>query len=178
MTAVSGGDGLNCGALESRLREFDRAVVLLYPGRSFRLIVVGGGALVLLGCLTRATADLDALEVPATLIDLAARYDISHRVAAYLDHFALNLEDRLVQLGIGTTAVICYAASLEDVVAAKLCSGRDTDEADVRRPEVLAQLDWARLDVVATEVEGSLMSEQRRSQFLYNLRRFTEEYRP
>ena len=33
--------------LRSRLLAFDRAVALLHPGHSFRLVLVGGGAMVL-----------------------------------------------------------------------------------------------------------------------------------
>ena len=89
--------GLELGKeeLENRLREFDRAVSLVHPGRLFRRVLVGGGALVLLGCLARSTADLDALEVPRDRPPLLEKYDISYRVAAYVNHFAPSLEDRI-----------------------------------------------------------------------------------
>lgn len=164
--------------LENRLREFDRAVSLLFPGRAFRLVLVGGGAMVLLGCLTRSTADLDALSVPPDLVSLMAKYDINGRVAAYLDHFAYNLEDRLVALDLGTTVVECYSASLEDVVASKLYSERDSDAQDVRRPEVLEMLDWARLAEVAEDMRNSMMNERRYQQFLYNYQEYRREHEP
>ncbi|MDA3936292.1 MAG: DUF6036 family nucleotidyltransferase [Actinomycetota bacterium] len=164
--------------LEDRLRECDRAVALLYPHRSFRLVLVGGGAMVLLGCLARSTADLDALQVPPELITLMGKYDINSRVSAYLDHFAYNLEDRLVLLSLGTTAIECYAASLEDVVASKLYSDRETDAHDIRRPEVLEALDWERLAAVATDMRGSMMNERRYSQFLYNYKEYRKELGP
>lgn len=63
--------------IEGRLRAFDRAVSLLYPGRTFRLVLVGGGAMVLLECLARSTTDLDALHVPRELVGLMAQYDIN-----------------------------------------------------------------------------------------------------
>ena len=81
--------------LLARLRGLDRAAALLHPDRAFRVVFVGGGALVLLGCLARATADLDALQFPSELVPLMEQYDLSGRVAAYLDHFAINFEDRL-----------------------------------------------------------------------------------
>lgn len=164
--------------LENRLREFDRAVTLLYPRRSFRLVLVGGGAMVLLGCLARSTADLDTLEVPRELVTLMGKYDISSRVTAYLDHFAYNLEDRLVALDLGTTAVECYAASLEDVVASKLYSDRETDAHDIRRPEVLEALDWERLAEVATDMQGSMMNERRYEQFLHHYTEYRKEHGP
>jgi len=164
--------------LENRLREFDRAVSLLFPGRTFRLVLVGGGAMVLLGCLTRSTADLDALSVPPDLVSLMAKYDINGRVTAYLDHFAYNLEDRLVALDLETTAVECYSASLEDVVASKLYSERDSDAQDVRRPEVLKMLDWTRLAEVAEDMRNSMMNERRYQQFLYNYQEYRREHEP
>lgn len=172
--------GLELGKeeLESRLREFDRAVALLFPGRRFRLVLVGGGAMVLLGCLARSTADLDALVVPRELITLMGKYDINTRVAAYLDHFAYNLEDRLVALNLGTAAIEFYVASLEDVVASKLYSDRATDTHDIRRPEVLEALDWKRLAEVATDMQGSMMNERRYEQFLNNYTAYREEHGP
>ncbi|MDO9556314.1 MAG: DUF6036 family nucleotidyltransferase [Coriobacteriia bacterium] len=164
--------------LEDRLRQFDRAGALLYPGRSFRLVLVGGGAMVLLGCLARSTADLDALEVPRELATLMGKYDINCRVTAYLDHFAYNLEDRLVSLNLGTTAVECYVASLEDVVASKLYSDRETDEHDIRRPEVLEALGWERLEEVAIAMQGSKMNDRRYKQFLHNYREYRQECKP
>lgn len=164
--------------LRGRLLEFDRAVQLLYPDRRFRFVFVGGGAMVLLGCLARATSDLDALIYPRELVQLMEQYDLSGRVTAYLDHFAYGLEDRLIRLDLETACLECYVASIEDVVVAKLHSSRPIDEADVRRPEVLAALDWSRLAEVAADTEGSMMSERRHREFLHSYSRYLKEHRP
>ncbi len=175
---MSGPLALGRRELEGRLVEFDRAVGLLYPGKTFRLVLVGGGAMILLGCLARSTADLDVLHVQRELVSLMARYDMNCRVAAYLDHFAYNLEDRLVPLDLGTMAVECYSASLEDVVASKLHSERDSDAQDVRRPEVLEMLDWERLDEVVADMRQSKMNDRRHGQFLHNYREYRQECGP
>lgn len=175
---MKNGSGLGATELRGRLLEFDRAVQLLYPGRRFRFVFVGGGAMILLGCLARATSDLDVLDYPQELVHLMEQYDLSGRVTAYLDHFAYGLEDRLVPLDLETVCLECYAASLEDVVVAKLHSGRPTDEADVRRPEVLAALDWSRLAEVVADTAGSMMSERRHREFLCSYSRYLEEYGP
>ncbi len=164
--------------LRNRLLEFDRAVSLLYPGRRFRLVLVGGGALVLLGCLVRATDDLDAHSFPAELLPLMERYDLSARVSAYQDQFAYNVEDRLVSLDLGTTSVDCYAASVEDIVASKLYSDRETDANDVRRAEVLAALNWDRLAEVVADMEASKLIERRHRQFLDNYDLYRKECGP
>lgn len=134
--------------------------------------------MVLLGCLARATADLDALHVSRELASLVEKYDINCRVNAYSDHFAYNHEDRLVRLNLGTKAVHCYSASLEDVVASKLYSDRDSDANDVRRPEVLEQLDWALLAEVIDDMRGSMMNERRYRQLLHNYEEYREEHEP
>ena len=164
--------------LRSRLLDFDRAVALKHPGQSFRLVLVGGGAMVLLGYLARATSDLDVLVAPMVLQSLMAEYDLSGQVVAYQDHFAYNMEDRLVPLGLPTSAVECWAASLEDLVASKLHSDRETDKADVRRLEVLSALDWDRLAEVAEDMQASSLNERRYRLFLMNYDQYREEYGP
>jgi hypothetical protein len=164
--------------LRRRLQEFDRAVALLYPDRSFRLVLVGGGAMVLLGCLARGTADLDALVFPPELLPLMERYDLRGQVRAFEDQFAYNIEGRLVPLDLETIAVECYAASLEDLVASKLNSDRAIDVSDVRRPEVLAALNWDRLAEVVADMEGSRLIERRHREFLRAYESYRKEYGP
>lgn len=164
--------------LRNRLLALDRAVSLLYPDRHFRLVFVGGGAMVLLGCLARATSDLDTLHFPTELLPLMEQYDLSGRVTAYLDHFAYNLEDRLVPLALNTVSVECYTASLEDIVVSKLHSNRTTDEVDVRRPEVLAALDWDLLADVVADTEYSKLVERRHQEFLRNYAEYRKEFGP
>ncbi len=164
--------------LRARLLDFDRAAALLHPGRRFRLVLVGGSAMVLLGRLERATHDLDALVFPTELLELMESFDISARVAAYADQFAYHLEDRLVPLDLGTTTVDCFVASLEDLVASKLYSDRPVDAADVRRPEVLARLDWDLLGEVAADMERSHLVQRRYREFLSAYDEYRRECEP
>ena len=168
--------GMGAQELRSRLLEFDRAVALMHPGRSFRLVFVGGGALVLLGCLARATDDLDALRFPPELLPLMEKYDLSARVLAFEDQFAYHIDDRLVRLDIPTKVVECFSASLEDIVASKLYSDRTRDETDVRRPEVLERLDWNQLDHVVSDMADSMMIQRRHNQFVRNYAKYREEF--
>jgi len=173
---MSGNQEMGTEELRSRLLGFDQAVSLTYPGQHFRLVLVGGGAMALLGYLARTTLDLDVLAPPVELASLMAQFDLSGQVAAYQDHFAFNMGDRLVSLGLPTTAVECWSASLEDLVASKLHSDRETDKADVRRAEVLAALDWNRLAEVATEMKDSSLNERRYRLFLDNYETYREEF--
>lgn len=134
--------------------------------------------MVLLGCLARSTADLDALSVPRELVELMEQYDINCRVNTYANNFAYHFQDRLVPLDLDTKAVECHVASLEDIVASKLCSSRPTDEHDVRRPEVLAVLDWERLDHVARDMKESRLNDRNYREFLRNYAEFREAFGP
>lgn len=175
---MTGVNEMGPAELRTRLLEFDRAVGLRYPGQHFRLVLVGGGALVLLGYAQRTTLDLDVLAPPAELQALMTEYDLSGQVAAYEDHFAYNMEDRLVRLDLPTSAVECLAASLEDLVASKLHSDRESDVADTRRPEVLAAIDWDSLAAVAEEMKDSSLNERRYRLFLNNYEKYREEWGP
>lgn len=123
--------------LRKRLEDFDKAVRLLHPGRSFRLLIVGGGALVLMGCIARSTSDLEALIFPPDLRELMEQYDINGKVKAYEDEFAYSVEDRIQPIDVDTKAVQCFTASLEDIVIAKVHSPRDQDAVDIRDPALL-----------------------------------------
>ena len=165
--------------LRQRLVDFDRAVGLLHTNRTFYLVLAGGSALMLLGHLSRATDDMDALKCSPELVELMEKYDINNRIAgAYGDHFPYNWEDRLVPLDVHTKVVKCYAVSLEDVVASKLCSSRPDDEFDVRRPEVVAAIDWGLLATAAQEMQASQLNPRRYHEFVHNYESFRQEFGP
>lgn len=159
--------------LVERLRQFDRAVALSYPGSSFRMIIVGGGAMALLGVLSRPTDDIDALDFDAELLPLMERFDLNGSVRSYIDHFPYNFEDRLVPVALSTKAVQCFSASLEDLVVSKLYSERPTDRTDIRRPEVLEALDWEKLDSAVREARMSGLIPRRHAEMVRNY----EDYR-
>ncbi|MEI7813965.1 MAG: DUF6036 family nucleotidyltransferase [Coriobacteriia bacterium] len=173
--------GLQMGApeLRHRLLELDRAVAALHPDRDFYLVLADRGALLLMGRLSRATEDMDALKCSPELVALMERYDINNRIqGAYGDHFPYNWEDRLVPLDVETAAIKCYAASLEDIVASKLCSDRSDDEFDVRRAEIIAAIDWNLLEMVSHEMERSQLNPRRHKNFLYNYETYRGECGP
>ena len=138
--------------LIERLKRLDEDASLMFDDdRRFRIVIVGGGALILLETIDRATLDIDALSVSRELLPLLERYDINALVAAYINNFPYNYEDRLHKLEIESSKIDFYTASLEDIVIAKLCSFRDTDRQDVISPEVLKEIDWDLLEKLATD---------------------------
>lgn len=161
--------------LVDRLRRLDRAVALKFPDSVFRLVIVGGGALALLGVLSRPTDDIDALQFPGELLPLMEQFGVNAHVCAYADCFPYNFEDRLVPVDFEARAVHCFTASLEDLVVAKLYSDREVDGADVRLPEVLDALDWDRLEAAVHEAKMSSLVERRYDEMVFRYNIYREE---
>ena len=107
--------------LRKRLERLDEDADLTIDNDDrYQMVIVGGSAFILLGKLTRATHDIDALSVPKELYGLLGKYDINTDVEAYIDNFPYNYPDRLKPLPFGGTKVQFYTPSLEDLVIAKL----------------------------------------------------------
>ena len=149
--------------LRKRLERLDEDADLMIDNEDrYQMVIVGGSAFILLGKLTRATHDIDALSVPKELYSLLGKYDINTDVEAYIDNFPYNYPDRLQLLPFGGTKVQFYTPSLEDLVVAKLCSFRDTDKADVESEAVRNSLDWDLLEHLATdedELRASILND-------------------
>lgn len=168
-------------ALWERLRRLDEDAELMYGGgKRFCLVIVGGGALILLKYISRATHDIDALYASGELRELMEKYDINGSVQTYINNFPYNYEDRLVPLFQGQI-IDFFTASLEDIVVAKLYSFRDTDRRDIENPAVLNALDWELLDRLAkdnNEARASALNERNYSEFRQSYADYVKEHRP
>ena len=168
--------------LLDRLQRFDEAVDLTFDDdRTFRLIIVGGSALILLDTITRATHDIDVLQVHPDLLHLLEMYDINTRVEAYINFFPFNFDDRLKPIPIEGKRVSFFTASLEDIVIAKLSSNRDTDALDIQREEIIKALDWDLLEHLATaedEIKQNMLNKDRYADFKASYDRYVERFRP
>ena len=77
--------------LRKRLERLDEDADLMIDNNDrYQMVIVGGSAFILLGKLTRATHDIDALSVPKELYSLLGKYDINTDVEAYIDNFPYN----------------------------------------------------------------------------------------
>ena len=165
-----------------RLDKLDmEAFVTIDTPHMYKMIIVGGSGLVLLGVITRATQDIDALEASPEIRHLLAKYDANLRVSTYINNFPYNFEDRLVPLPVGGRKILFYSASLEDIVIAKLYSPRASDRQDLVSENVLKNLDWERLRYLAlddSEAKASALNEQRYQDFLYDYTEYVRRWGP
>lgn len=168
--------------LLNRLTRLDEDASLLFPDSCrFRLVIVGGSALVLLEVLTRATHDIDALDASTEIRGLLEQYDINCRVQTYINNFPYNYEDRLKPLPIHGQKIDFYTASLEDIVIAKLFSSRQTDQKDIENEEVLRTLDWRMLEHLAnddSEVKANALNDRNYADFKANYDEYVRRFRP
>lgn len=156
--------------LMARLARLDEDADLLFDDdRRFRMVIVGGSALILLETINRATHDIDALEVSPEILELLEKYDINTRVSTFINNFPYNYDERLVPVRLNGRRIDFYTASLEDIIVAKLYSGRATDVQDIIDPKVLQAVDWDRLEHLATaedEAKASALNDFRYAEFL------------
>ena len=137
--------------LIQRLKDLDEEASLLFgEAERLHMVIVGGGALILMELLPRSTHDIDVLDSSRKLHSLMESYDINTRVQTYINNFPYNYEDRLVPLhDIQGKIIDFYTASLEDIVIAKLYSYRGVDHEDITDPNVLRSIDWVHLHELA-----------------------------
>ena len=117
-------------------------------------------------------------DIPQELLD---KYDINTRVGTFVNNFPYNYDERLVPVCINGKRIDFYTASLEDIVIAKLCSGRATDVQDIIDPRVLAAVDWKRLEYLATdenEARASALNPFRYEEFLDSYKTYVERWCP
>jgi len=168
--------------LLERLARLDEDVDLLFDDdRQFKMVIVGGSALILLETIARATLDIDALDVSPEIVDLLEKYDINTRVGTFINNFPYNYDERLVPIPMNSRRIKFFTASLEDIVIAKLYSGRATDIQDIIDPNVLAAIDWAKLDYLATdefEAKASALNPYRYQEFLDSYKTYKERWCP
>ncbi|MBQ1986189.1 MAG: hypothetical protein II230_07790 [Clostridia bacterium] len=168
--------------LMERLYRLDEDADLMFDDdRKFEMIVVGGSALILLNSISRATHDIDAINVPRDLIDLLDKYDINTQAETYINNFPYNFETRLVPIEMETRKIRFYTASLEDIVIAKLCSVRDTDRSDLVEETILRTLNWELLDYLATdedELKASILNDWRYADFKANYDDYVRRFSP
>jgi len=167
--------------LLQRLYNLDEDASLLYTSEiRFRLIIVGGGALIVRDVIARATSDIDVLcNADKKFVELMESYDINCRVHAYENCFPYNYEDRIKLVWSGKN-VDYYTASLEDIVISKLDSTARPEDLDDAR-KVAEYIDWEKLEYLARhpdELKSSTLNDSTYQNFLANYEEYERRYRP
>lgn len=161
-----------------RLLKLDEEVSLAFDDSEsyYEMVIVGGGALVLIDKLTRATQDIDTIMSPKELYPFLEKYDINTNVLAFMMNFAPDYYDRRIRIDIPTTKIHFYTASLEDIVIAKLFSERPKDKKDIMNPEIINTLDWNKLDEIinSEDFKDNILNEHQYKMFLYNYRDYCD----
>ena len=163
-----------------RLIRLDEDVELSFPEDiMFKCYIVGGGALMIMGYVARATHDIDILEViPGSLRKMFSKYDMNCDVAAYSDNFPLGYEERAKRIDIKTHRIEFYTLSLEDLVISKLCTTRNAqDKTDIETENVTTKINWDELERLANSMKSSMLSSINYENFYYNYRNYVERFR-
>lgn len=162
-----------------RLLKLDEEVSLSLDNNDvcYEMVIVGGGALVLIDKLTRATRDIDAISYPKELQPFLEKYDINNSVLAYMNNFDPDYYDRRIPIDIPSKKIRFFSASLEDIVISKLFSNRPKDKQDINNPIIRNSIDWNKLDEIinSEDFKDNMLNEHQYKMFLYNYRDYKEE---
>lgn len=161
-----------------RLLKLDEEISLTFDDDVYyEMILVGGGALVLIDKLTRATQDIDTIMPPKELKPFLEKYDINDHVMAYINNFAPDYYDRRIPLNISSKKIKFFTASLEDIVIAKLFSVRPKDKHDILDPIITKSIDWNKLDEIVNseDFKDNMLNDHQYKMFLCDYRDYKEE---
>jgi len=165
--------------LRKRLESLDADATLLFHDESkYHVFIAGGGALILMDYTSRATSDIDVINATKALYELFGKYQMNCHIAAHINSFLFNYEDR-VELIWNGEKIDFYTVSLEDIVVSKLCAGRPPDWDDLK--VVAKHIDWEKLKILISdedEMRTLKMSSRQYSEFKYAYERYAEEFKP
>lgn len=147
--------------LLQRLLDFDKEAYLRYGDNlctKHQCYIVGGGALLILNLIPRATNDIDIIHcTERKLIDLMKNYNMNMNVKTYIDCFPDNYFERAIKLDIETQLIDFYILSIEDLVVSKLSAGRDKDFEDIQQETVINSIKWDKLEeLIELAIEGKI----------------------
>jgi len=165
--------------LQERLELLDEDAASIFndEGR-YHVVIAGGGALILMGYMSRATIDIDVIDATNALYALFDKYQINTHINAHINSFLYNYPDRLKLLWSGEK-IDYYTVSLEDVVVSKLCANRPPDRNDLKA--IAEFVDWEKLEMLSSdedELRTITMNDSNYFFFKQSYKEYTEEYRP
>jgi len=161
------------------MQSLDEDVSNLYDDNGrYHVFIAGGGALILMDYISRATTDIDVIEATKILYGLFDKYQMNGRIAAHINNFLFNYEDRVELLWEGEK-IDFYTVSLEDIVISKLCANRPPDQDDLKA--VAEHVNWDKLKGLVSdedELRTIKMSDRQYLDFMYAYQQYVKEYGP
>ena len=165
--------------LINALKKADEEIDSLFevPDR-FKLVIVGGSALLLKDIISRQTRDIDVLNGYSSQLEpIFSKYDINAHVAAFIDNLPYNYEDRLNFIDVGTKTFSIFTLSIEDLVLMKLYSEREKDYLDATHPDVVSSVDFGKLkEIVSSGEMDNSFNVYRYKLFLEKFQKYIETY--
>ncbi|MGN0115137.1 MAG: DUF6036 family nucleotidyltransferase [Acutalibacteraceae bacterium] len=147
-----------------RLKDLDRfAFSTLNDNKRYSCVIVGGGALLLLGYSYRVTMDIDFVynNFPKELIELMDKINMNSNATAYIDCFADGYIDRAKPVtDFEPYKIDFYTLSPEDFVVSKLSSGRSKDIIDIKNQKLVEELDFELLNKLVEETKLGLINDR------------------
>ncbi|MBO5106328.1 MAG: hypothetical protein J6C29_05470 [Clostridia bacterium] len=163
-----------------RLKHLDMsAYTKIKDNKRYSCIIVGGGALMLLGFSNRVTYDIDVLksDIPRELFEIMDELDINNNVMAYSNNFAENYVERAKPVELKTEKIDFYTVSLEDLIISKLAAFREKDVYDIMNLDIMRQVDYDLLDKLAKELKFGMLNDYDIKMFEYGYNDFIEKAR-
>lgn len=154
----------------NRLKNLDMvAYTKIKDSKRYSCIIVGGGALMLLGFSNRVTYDIDVLksDIPRELFEVMESLDINTNVMAYNNNFAENYIKRAKPVELETEKIDFYTVSLEDLIISKIAASREKDVYDIMNPDIMMNIDYKLLGELAEELKYGMLNDYDVKMFEY-----------
>ena len=155
------------------LRDLDFQILQKFgiPKHKYSAYIVGGAAIILHGLDEKKTADIDIVEASSVITSFLHTYGngiINNKAEACLSDFQYYFPDRERLLKIGTKAIDFYVIS-------KLATPRTKDRVDIRRNDVIKNVDWDLLDILVKEHAKYALNETRASILRAQYKEYTKD---
>ena len=146
----------------NRLEKLDMvAYTKIKDNKRYSCIIVGGGALMLLGFSNRVTYYIDVLKnnIPRELFEVMESLDINTNVVAYNNNFPENYIERAKPVNLETEKIDFYTVSLEDLIISKIAASREKDIFDIMNSDVMRCVDYKLLGELAEEIKYGMLND-------------------
>lgn len=153
------------------LTEADEYYAQMFPtAQPIEVTIIGGSAMVLMGCRGKVTYDIDIINhFNEEILSYLESFSINNQ-AAHVAFLPLGFEERLKKTAYGTGNVTYFLPSLEDLVLTKVNRFDTNDVEDLERTDILEKIDFNILYELGEEMAGRSVA------FRANWGRFQTEF--